>query len=94
MGLAARNIRRKNLKDPVLRAVASDPNGNQYKCNSQDTMVPAMGTSNSDRQQQCTQTLFQMAPLLDIMDNIYAHFYEHARHFLTINRNRPNTLED
>jgi hypothetical protein len=67
MGLAARNIRRKNLKDPVPRAVASDPDGNQYECNSQDTMVPAMGTSNSDRQQQCKQTPFQMAPLLDIM---------------------------
>jgi hypothetical protein len=67
MGLAAPNIRRKNLKDPVPRAVASDPDGNQYKCNSQDTMVPAMGTSNSDRQQQYKQTPFQMAPLLDIM---------------------------
>jgi hypothetical protein len=67
MGLAARNIRRKNLKDPVLGAVASDPDGNQYKCNSQDTMVPAMGKSNSNRQQQCKQTPFQMAPLLDIM---------------------------
>jgi hypothetical protein len=30
-------------------------------------MVPAMGISNSLRQQQCTQTPFQMAPLLDIM---------------------------
>jgi hypothetical protein len=30
-------------------------------------MVPAMGKSNSLRQQQCTQTPFQMAPLLDIM---------------------------
>jgi hypothetical protein len=67
MGLAARNIRRNNLKDLVLGAVASDPDGNQYKCNSHDTMVPAMGTSNSDRQQQCKQTPFQMAQLLDIM---------------------------
>jgi hypothetical protein len=36
-------------------------------------MVPAMGISNSLRQQQCTQIPFQMAPLLDIigylMDN-------------------------
>jgi hypothetical protein len=30
-------------------------------------MVPAMGISNSLRQQQCAQTPFQMAPLLDIM---------------------------
>jgi hypothetical protein len=43
MGLAARNIRRKNLKDPVLRAVASDPDGNQYECNSQDTIGPSYG---------------------------------------------------
>jgi hypothetical protein len=47
--------------------VASDPDGNQYECNIQDKMVPAMGTSNSDHQQQCKQTPFQMAPLLDIM---------------------------
>jgi hypothetical protein len=67
MGLAARNIRHKNLKDPVLCAVASDSDSSQYECNSQDTMVPAMGTSNSNRQQQCKQTPFQMAPLLNIM---------------------------
>ena len=35
MGKAARNIRRKGLKDPVLRAIATDPGGNTYKCNSQ-----------------------------------------------------------
>jgi DNA topoisomerase VI subunit B len=58
MGLAAWNIRRKSLKDPVLQAVASDPDGNQYECNSQDTMVPAMGTSISGHQQQCKQTPF------------------------------------
>jgi hypothetical protein len=73
MGQAARNIRRKNTKDPVLRAVAADAVGNTYECNSQDTMVPAMGKSNSLRQQQCAQTPFQMAPLLNIigylMDN-------------------------
>jgi hypothetical protein len=68
MGQAARNIRRKNTKDPVLRAVATDAEGNTYECNSQDTMVPAMGKSNSLRQQQRTQTPFQMAPLLDIME--------------------------
>jgi hypothetical protein len=26
--------------------------------------------------------------------HIYAHFYEHARHSLTINRNGPKALED
>jgi hypothetical protein len=67
MGQAAPNIRRKNTKDPVLREVATDAEGNTYECNSQDTMVPAMGKSNSLRQQQCTQTPFQMVPLLDIM---------------------------
>ena len=67
MGLAARNIRRKNMKDPVLRAVASDPEGNTYECNSQESMIKAMSSSNSNRQQQCKQTPFQMAPLLDIM---------------------------
>jgi hypothetical protein len=67
MGQAARNIRRKNTKDPVLRAVATDAEGNTYECNSQDTMVPAMGISNSLRQQQCVETPFQMAPLLDIL---------------------------
>ena len=67
MGKAARSIRRKNIKDPVLRAIATDSEGNTYECNSQESMVPAMGTSNSTRQQQCAQTPFQMAPLLDIM---------------------------
>jgi hypothetical protein len=45
MGQAARNIRRKNTKEPVLRAVATDAEGNTYECNSQDTIVPAMAKS-------------------------------------------------
>ena len=73
IGKAARHIRRKGLKDPVLRAVANDQQGNPYDCNSQETMVRAMAKSNSERQQQCVQTPFQMAPLLDVfgylMDN-------------------------
>jgi hypothetical protein len=56
MGQAARNIRRKNTKDPVLQAVATDAEGNTYECNSQDTMVPAMGISNSLRQQHSENT--------------------------------------
>jgi hypothetical protein len=73
IGKAARHIRRKGLKDPVLQAVATDQHGNTYDCNSQETMVRAMAKSNSERQQQCVQTPFQMAPLLDVfgflMDN-------------------------
>ena len=50
MGKAASHIRRKGLKDPVLWAVATDQQGNTYKCNSQETMIPAMAKSNSNWQ--------------------------------------------
>lgn len=46
LGEKASITRGKNLKEPVLCAVKSYPNGNRYKYNSQETMIPAMGQSN------------------------------------------------
>ena len=62
MGRRARAIREKNLKLPVMRAVATDKNGNNYECNSQETMVPVIAESNKIRQEQCVDTPFMMEP--------------------------------
>ena len=64
MGRRARAIREKNLKLPVMRAVATDENGNNYECNSQETMVPVIAESNKIRQEQCVDTPFMTEPLL------------------------------
>ena len=64
MGRRARAIREKNLKLPVMRAVATDKNGNNYECNSQETMVPVIAESNKIRQEQCVDTPFMTETLL------------------------------
>ena len=58
MGRRAREIRAKNLKLPVMRAIATDENGNNFECNSQETMVPVIAESNKIRQEQCVNTPF------------------------------------
>ena len=50
MGSKARSIRAKGIKDPVLRATATDENGNEFECNSQETMIPIIAKSNLERQ--------------------------------------------
>ena len=64
MGKRARSIRGKNVKLPVMRAIATDKNGNNFECNSQDTMVPVIVKSNRIRQEQCKDTPFMIPPLL------------------------------
>ena len=64
MGKRARMIRGKNIKLPVMRAVATDEHGNNYECNTQDTMVPVIAESNRIRQEQCEDTPFMIPPLL------------------------------
>ena len=56
------------MKEPILHTVAFHPNGESYKCNSQDTMIPAMSRSNLLCQQQCQDTTFMKSPLLDNFD--------------------------
>ena len=65
VGKKAESIRGKGNKDPVLRAIATDKNGNNYECNCQQTMIPVIAKSNFDRQQQCIGTPFMMTPLLE-----------------------------
>ena len=65
LGEIARIIRRKKLKEIILHALALHPNGESYKCNSQDTMIPAMSRSNILHQQQYQDTRFVKYPLLN-----------------------------
>ena len=64
MGRRARTIRGKNVKLPVMRAIATDEDGNNFECNDQATMVPVIAESNKTRQEQCIDTPFMMEPLL------------------------------
>ena len=61
----ARIIRAKNVKLPVMRAIATDENGNNYECNLQQTMIPVIAESNRIRQEQCIDTPFMIPPLLE-----------------------------
>ena len=63
MGKKARAITGKGVKI-LMRAITTDEQGNDYECNCQDTMVPAIAESNRRRQEQCVDTPFMMEPLL------------------------------
>ena len=58
-------IRGKGIKDPVLRTIATDKNGDDFKCNSEQTMIPEI-KSNRIRPQQCIDTLFITKPLVNL----------------------------
>ena len=80
MGKRARSIRGKNVKLPVMRAIATDKNGNNFECNSQDTMVPMIAKLNRIRQEQCEDTPF-MIPLL-LQDFIYTSYEDNTQRVL------------
>ena len=65
LGERARRIRRTKMKEPILRAVVLHPNGEPYKCNNQDTIIPEMSISNQLHQQQCQDTHFITSPMLE-----------------------------
>ena len=66
LGKKARRIRMKKQKNPILRAVVIDSNGNRKELNTQSSMVAAMAESNQRRQQQCVGTPFMKEPLQSI----------------------------
>ena len=49
LGRAARGIRQRLVKHPVIHATATDSNGEIYLCDTQETLVPAMTDSNKRR---------------------------------------------
>lgn len=53
-------------KDPVLRAIGTDEEGINFECNSQETMVPLIATSNLARQQKCVGIPFMSSPLVEV----------------------------
>ena len=63
-GAAAKAIRQRNNRKPVTMAIATDENGNEVICDTQETMVKAMAASNLARQQMCVDTPFMTMPLL------------------------------
>ena len=64
LGRAARSVRHRLIKHPVIHATATDEQGNIYSCDTQETLVPAMTASNLRRQNQCYNTPFMKEPLL------------------------------
>ena len=66
MGRNAKCIRKKILRDPIVRATATNSQGEVYECLQEDTMVAAMAKSNLNRQQQSNDTPFMTLSLVDI----------------------------
>ena len=64
MGEKARNITKKKVKTPVLRALTTKDTGEQVELNRPSDMVRAITRSNIKLQQQCEGTPFMTAPLL------------------------------
>ena len=66
MGRNTKCIHHRNLRDPVVRAIVTNSQGEVYECLQEDTMVAAMAKSNLNRQQQINDTPFMTSPLVDI----------------------------
>ena len=67
IGRKAKAIRKKNIKNTVLRAQATEPTtGEVVLLEDQASMVPAMANTNRKRQQQCEKTDFMIEPLLNL----------------------------
>ena len=66
MGNNAKCIRQKNASDPILRATATNDNGEIFECENEEEMVSYMAKSNLSRQQQSVETPFMTPPLVDI----------------------------
>ena len=64
LGWKARQITGKSAKEPVLRAITTDEHGDTIELNRQEDMIPVLAESNKSRQQQCENTPFMTAPLL------------------------------
>ena len=65
LGWKARQITGKSAKEPVLRAITTDENGDTIELNRQEDMIPVLAESNKSRQQQCENTPFMTSPLLE-----------------------------
>jgi len=63
-GAAAKAIQQGNNRKPVTMAIATDEDGNDVICDTQETMVPAMAASNLARQQMCIITPFMTMLLM------------------------------
>ena len=55
-----------NVRDPILRATATNDSGEIFECENEDEMVEYMAKSNLSRQQQSIETPFMTHPLVDI----------------------------
>ena len=66
MGNNSKCIRQKNIRDPILRATATNNSGEIFECENEDEMVEYMAKSNLSRQQQSIETPFMTYPLVDI----------------------------
>ena len=64
-GAIARSIRKKNIKNPVTKVIATYDFGQPVTCTTQDTIVQACGNSNLRRQTQSEDTPFLNSPLLE-----------------------------
>ena len=65
LGLASRTIRGAINKYAVLKAIALDIDGVDQVLETQEEMIPAMATSNLNRQQQCQDTPSLLPPFLN-----------------------------
>ena len=66
MGNNSKCIRQKNVRDPILRATATNNSGEICECKNEEEMIAYMVKSNLSRQQQSIETPFITTPLVDI----------------------------
>ena len=59
-------IQQKNVRDPILRATATNDSGKIFECENEEEMIAYMAKSNLSRQQQSIETPFMTKPLVDI----------------------------
>ena len=67
-GAAAKAIQQGNNRKSVTMAIATDEDGNDVICDTQETMVPAMAASNLARQKMCISKPSMTMPLLGDLD--------------------------
>ena len=59
-------IRQKNVRDPILRAMATNDSGEIFECKNEEEMVAYIAKSNLSQQQQNIETPFMTKPLVHI----------------------------
>ena len=70
MGNNSKCIQQKNVRDPILRATATNDSGEIFEYENEEEMIAYMAKSNLSRQQQSIETLFMTKPLVDIFGYI------------------------